>query len=206
MIWSRPRRFPAVLCGILWAVLLSSAESKVDESVIRTAHSSYVNKGETLRQYSDGRDVVVVIFNENSDILECHVTKSDVNGTRNLFNQAVQNPLSEVQYLFQDDVAKMGRRCRKLMRDIVSPVGYLFLYCSRGYFLLPKLGSHFQMHGPGHRADEQATSARYAQLINQLLKATQFTGPVTQSLLAECRPLMCSTVLWPWKLTLPLLV
>lgn len=93
---------------------------KLDESVIRTASKDYVSDGQILRQYSDGRDTVVAIFTAKNEILECHVEKSDPNATQQLFNQAVLNPLHEKQYLFQEDVARLGRRCKKMIRDIVS--------------------------------------------------------------------------------------
>ncbi|XP_055334354.1 uncharacterized protein LOC129585630 [Paramacrobiotus metropolitanus] len=92
--------------------------AKVDEVIVHTAAHAYMNDGLTLKHYSDGRDTVTVIFTPDNEILECHVDKGDPQIAQNLFHQAVENPLTEDQYLFQDDVARIGRKCSKMIRDL----------------------------------------------------------------------------------------
>ncbi|OQV13459.1 hypothetical protein BV898_12311 [Hypsibius exemplaris] len=107
---------PTVTVVFLFASLIGDVTGKVDETVVRTIA---ISKELTMRQYSDGIDSVVAIFSADDDeLLECHVEKANSVFTQVLFSHAVENPNREEQMLVQMDMARLARRCKKMMRDI----------------------------------------------------------------------------------------
>ena len=101
---------------------LAGVFCKVDETVVRIVSPDYVAEGLTIRQYSDGKDTVTAIFTafEEDELVECHVEKFNPSLAGALLSHAVTNPAKEQQFLVQMDLARLGRKCRKFMRDIVS--------------------------------------------------------------------------------------